>query len=364
MFRIRVNAYHIGLVFRNEEYRRTLTEGFYWMLPNERVLRYDCTKRFTPAMGLKILLKDEKLAALVHFIEVEDGALVLVFEGDNFKEVLTEGRYAYFKEPLEYRFVRVDLKKIEVTEEVSPQLLDHPAVQPFLRVYQIAPYEKGILLVNNQLEKELGPGKHYFWKNATPLSIILADTRQLQLEMNGQEILTSDKAALRINFYAEYKIVDVRRALFDNQNFEKQLYLLLQLVLRALIGRHTLDQLLSRKEDISNSLLTAVQARAMDLGLEVVYCGIRDVILPGEVKDILNQVLIAQKKAQANIIMRREETASTRSLLNTAKLMEDNEMLFKLKEMEYIERVADKISDLSISGGGQILEQLKTVFSR
>jgi len=74
--------------------------------------------------------------------------------------------------------------------------------------------------------------------------------------------------------------------------------------------------------------------------------------------------LIAQKKAQANVITRREETASTRSLLNTAKLMEDNTMLFKLKEMEYVEKIADKIGEISVSGSGNIVEQLKTIFTK
>jgi len=78
----------------------------------------------------------------------------------------------------------------------------------------------------------------------------------------------------------------------------------------------------------------------------------------------MNQVLVAEKRAQANIITRREETASTRSLLNTAKLMENNEMLFKLKEMEYVEKIAEKINTISVSGGGQIVEQLKTIFTR
>ena len=98
------------------------------------------------------------------------------------------------------------------------------------------------------------------------------------------------------------------------------------------------------------------------LGVQVNGFGIRDIILPGDVKDIMNKVLIAEKNAQANTIMRREETASTRSLLNTARLMEDNAMLWKLKEMEYVEKIADKISNISVSGNGVLIEQLKQIF--
>jgi len=75
----------------------------------------------------------------------------------------------------------------------------------------------------------------------------------------------------------------------------------------------------------------------------------------------MNQVLIAEKKAQANVIMRREETASTRSLLNTAKLMEDNEMLFRLKEMEYMEKISEKVGEISLNGGNQAMDQLRTL---
>jgi regulator of protease activity HflC (stomatin/prohibitin superfamily) len=124
----------------------------------------------------------------------------------------------------------------------------------------------------------------------------------------------------------------------------------------------SLDELLEKRSDTVRAVLASVQEGAAALGVSVKDLGIRDIILPGDVKDIMNGVLIAEKKAQANIIMRREETASTRSLLNTAKLMEENAMLFKLKEMEYVEKIADKISSLSVSGNGQLLEQLKGIF--
>ena len=120
--------------------------------------------------------------------------------------------------------------------------------------------------------------------------------------------------------------------------------------------------MLDKKEALAPFVLQAVIAKAVALGVKVSGFGIRDIVLPGDVKEIMNQVLIAEKKAQANSIMRREETASTRSLLNTAKLMEENAMLWKLKEMEYVEKIAEKISNISVSGNGALVEQLKQIF--
>lgn len=211
--------------------------------------------------------------------------------------------------------------------------------------------------------KTLESGTYHFWKNDISLKILKADMRQLQLEISGQELLTKDKAAIRINFYTQYKVVDIKKALLGSKDYEKQLYIAMQLVLRAYIGTYTLDELLERKESIAEAVFAAIKMSATDLGVTVLNCGIRDVILTGEMKDIMNQVLVAQKRAQANIITRREETASTRSLLNTAKLMEENEMLFKLKEMEYVEKIAEKIGEISVSGNGGVVGQLKEIFS-
>ena len=141
------------------------------------------------------------------------------------------------------------------------------------------------------------------------------------------------------------------------------MYVALQLGLREYVGQYTLDHLLRNKTAIAPYILEFVRDRATELGVELVDVGIRDIILPGDVKEIMNQVLIAEKKAQANTIMRREETASTRSLLNTAKLMEDNAMLFKLKEMEYMEKIAEKIGEITVNGGGRVVDQLRELVS-
>ena len=136
----------------------------------------------------------------------------------------------------------------------------------------------------------------------------------------------------------------------------------MQLALRECIGLMTFDELMESKEKIAEMVMAITLDKVENLGVKLTNCGVKDIVLPGDVKEIMNQVLVAEKRAQANIITRREETASTRSLLNTAKLMEDNNMLYKLKEMEYVEKIAEKINNISLSGSGQIVDQLKQIF--
>jgi regulator of protease activity HflC (stomatin/prohibitin superfamily) len=362
MKRIRINTGKIGLVFRNGNYKNVVTEGAYWLLPFEEVLVYDMSKPFHPSIELNILLKDEKLAGMLEVTEVKDNEIALQYENGNFKNVLATGRYAYWKGATVFSFVKADLNKIAITEKIDANTLVRKEVLPYVRVYVVEAYENGLLFIDGKCDKILETGVYYFWKNPVPISVLKADMRQLQLEISGQEILTKDKAALRVNFYTQYKITDIVKALIDSKEYEKQLYILMQLALREFIGTLTLDELLEKKESIAVYVLATLKDKASNLGVEIRDCGVRDIILPGEMKEIMNQVLVAQKKAEANVIMRREETASTRSLLNTAKLMEENAMLFKLKEMEYVEKIADKINNISLSGGNQIIDQLKDIF--
>ncbi len=361
MKRVRINNGKVGLVFKNGDYKRVITAGVYWLL-SEDVYEYDMTKPFHSAIELTILLKDKELADMLTVVEVKDHEIVLLYENGNFKNVLTAGRYAYWKGVIDYTFVRADLRKVEITESIDLDSMKRKELVPFIRVCKVDSFEKGILFVDNKLDRILEPGEYYFWKNAKDVSVTKVDLRQLQLEVSGQEILTRDKAALRINFYAQYKVTDIIRAVIENKDYEKQLYILIQLALREFIGTLSLDELLEKKESMTTHIMSALRDKVAVLGVELRDCGMRDIILPGEMKEIMNQVLIAQKKAEANVIMRREETASTRSLLNTAKLMEENAMLFKLKEMEYVEKIADKINTISLSGGTQIIDQLKEIF--
>jgi regulator of protease activity HflC (stomatin/prohibitin superfamily) len=364
MKRVRINVGKIGVVTKKGDYKRVLTAGAYWLGFSEKVNTYEMSKMYTSDIDLTIMLKDEKFKDLVEVLEVKDNEIALKYEDGNFKSVLASGKYFYWKGLMDFKFIKADLGKVEIKEQIDLAVLKNVMVEKYIRSFDVQSFEEGLLFVDGKFIKKLTKGTYYFWKNAISVSVLKTDMRQLQLEISGQEMLTKDKAALRVNFYTQFKVSDVQKALLDSKDFEKQLYILMQLALREFIGTMTLDEMLDNKDGIAKYVSKVLKEKAEKLGVEIVDCGVRDVILPGDVKDIMNQVLIATKQAQANTIVRREETASTRSLLNTAKLMEDNAMLFKLKEMEYIEKIADRIGEITVSGGGQVVDQLKQIFTK
>jgi regulator of protease activity HflC (stomatin/prohibitin superfamily) len=376
-----INAYQIGLVFKNGAYAQMLKPGNYFLWASEKVEIYSVTRPFVPAYELNIFLQDMELAEALYLVEVKDHEIVLQYENGLLKQVLTPGRYAYWKSVIGYAFVHVDLSKIDITEDLDRATLLSKQVSPYVRSSSVENYEKALLFIDGKYSKILDSGVYYWSKNNVAVHVGKVDIRQQQLEVNGQEILTKDKAALRINAWAQYKVVDIEKALTQNKEYEKQLYVTLQLAIREYVGGLLFDEILEKKDQMVPFILEKVSAAAEKLGISVAGFGIRDIselseaneregarddapttFLPGDVKEIMNQVLVAEKKAQANIIMRREETASTRSLLNTAKLMEDNPMLFKLKEMEYVEKIAEKINSISVSGNGVLIDQLRQIF--
>lgn len=361
---LEIKAYQVALVFKNRNLIQILKEGDYWIFGNKSVEIYEMKNQFLAKEDLNILLKNEELASMLELVEVKDGELILMYENGIFKEVLGVGQYAFWKNIINREFQKIDLKKVEITEKISTTILENAKLKNYIRKFTVVNQYKALLFINGKFINVLESGTYYFWNNEISVEIKAIDARMQQMEIAGQELLTKDKANLRINFYVRYQVTNIVKALTENKEYDKQLYVLMQLALREFVGALTLDELLLKKDTVGKEILENLGEKAEDLGLKVSDAGIRDVILTGEMKDIMNQVLIAEKKAQANSIMRREETASTRSMLNTAKMMEENATLWKLKEMEYMEKIADKIGDITVSGNSNIVSQLKEIFAK
>lgn len=362
MKKVLINRNEVGLIIKNNAVKRVVTEGKYWLGFGESLERYDMADPFKVAHHLDVLLTIPGFEELVEIVEVLDNEIALMFKNKNFVGLLNAGRHVFWKGLDDLEFQIENMETLEVPASINKVYLRKDLFKAYVSRYQIEEFQGALLFVNGKFERELMAGEYFFWKNADVVQVSIVDKRALYMEIPGQEILTKDKVQIRLNIGFQYQVKDIKMALLENQSFESHLYVLMQMIVRSYVSDQTFDGLLENKDAVAKVILEEAKKSVQRLGIELISMGIKDIILPGEIRDIMNQVLVAEKKAQANIITRREETASTRSLLNTAKLLEENAMLFRLKEMEYVEKIADKINTISVSGNGQIVDQLKQLF--
>ena len=364
-----VNTHQVGLLFRDNSFIKALPPRTYHTLPftKQWILPIDMTGECNPGYDLSLLMKDDYLAARLDIINLKDNEIALHYVDGNFYDILTFGTHAFFNTIKKHTFVVLDTNDPFLPENIDLNIFNRDyfkaAGYKHFITYSIPVGKVGILVVNGKYVKSLGAGNHYFLRGVNSVEVKIVDTRKRLLEVAGQELLSEDKVTLRMNFICQFRVTDPVRVTMEFDDFEQQLYITLQLALREYVATRKLDELLAQKHEIGGIILNTVKSKQEQFGIELVEAGVKDIILPGDIREILNTVLIAEKRAFANVITRREETASTRSLLNTAKLMEENKTLYKLKELEYLERICDKVGTISLSANSGILEQLSQIVS-
>ena len=360
----RVSKHERALLFRNGDFVRFLEPGVhrFWSFKD----RYSVTtfSLATPRFRhpLADYLVSEHAADVAERFELVDTSAdeiaVVYFDGKPDELVGPKERALYWKG---YIDVRVERHSLAGDLALEPRLVrelldgDFPIARAgaLQRIFSIVVPEAhaGILTVDGKIDRVLEPGRHAFWQTRQGVAAELIDLRVKTLEVSGQEILTRDKVALRINLTATYRVADALKAVREVQGPLEQLYKAAQFALRSVVGTRTLDTLLEDKGAIDKDVGELLVERAGDLGFDVLNVGVKDIILPGDMKELLGKVVEAEKAAQANVIRRREETNATRSLLNTAKVMESNAVALRLKELETLEKITDKIGQISVYGG-------------
>ncbi len=341
--RIKIRDYEIGLHFHDGEFRGLVEPGRYWWFDPLGRVRIEVVSRRDPWLRhdkLDLIVKSGVLDGWAQVVDLKDYERALVWIDGRFSHVLSPGLYAYWTA---FRTVKVevlDAREVRLVHPDLPVVVKSPQADKVLDCFQVPAGHVGAWFRDGDFVETLPPGRHAFWKNIAEVKFVPVDTRELILDVAGQEIMTADKVTLRLNALVTYRVADVRLALSIVDDARQTLYRETQLVLRALVGGRELDAFLADKDGVVAELEQGLRRRVSALGLEVVTAGIRDVILPGEMKDLLNKVTEARKAAEANLIARREETAAMRSQANTAKLLQDNPTLMRLRELEVLEKVA------------------------
>ena len=367
-----VRKHERGLLFKQGDFVRFLEPGVYRLydpLGRLKVELQDIVQAKFEHRLADLFVKQypEDVARLFEKVETAANQVAIVYHNGHFAELVRpDARMLYWKGVVDVTAEVIDIADaFDVDAQVAKILvrqvaeLRNASVADAVYIREVPDGHVGLLIVDGDLVRELAPGVHVFWKFNRGIAVTLVDLRVSALEIGGQEIPTKDKVALRINLTANYQITDAVKATKAAKDPLDFLYKEMQFGLRAAVGGRTLDALLEDKRSVDQEIFDAVRDKFAQIGIEVRGVGMKDIILPGDMKEILSKVVEAEKIAQANVIRRREETNATRSLLNTAKVMENNPTALRLKELETLEKVTEKVGNISVYGGlDGVLEQM------
>ncbi|HEY8567690.1 slipin family protein [Microbulbifer sp.] len=353
-----------ALLFRRNNFVRVLEPGrhrVFALMGEIRVELYDVSKVLFKRSNAKFFLKTyrEEFADYVETYELRDTEVGLLYRDDHLADVIAPGAFiSVWKGIEQVRIEIVDVGEEYVVDEKLVALLrgnsflDHSvSATALINVVEVPEESVGLVTVNGRLQQQLTPGSYGFWTSHRTVNVKIIDLKLQTVEVSGQEILTKDKVSLRINLSSSYRVLEPQKAVLKLGDYTAFVYRELQLGLREVVGTQSLDGILEDKDSLNLGISAGVREKLAQYGIEVVTVGVKDIILPGDMKQILNQVMEAQKESEANLIKRREETHAMRSLHNTAKMMENNPVLMRLKELEALERVTARIDKISVYGG-------------
>lgn len=353
---------HLLITERNR-LMRVLGEGDYVLLLGEE------HKALFADTGIPVYENTVQLAqwaaqnpelAAAHWQRVEAGEneLLLWSQNGKLQNLIRPKEAAWFwREAAQpYEIQRIDLSQgLAIDADTVKQLQNinfggHPVFKNAVHTVNVPEHHQGLVYIDNVQQPPLTQGRYHYWLVNQTVGSQVADLRLQTCEVSGQELLTEDKVTVRANVVCNYRITDAPKWFAQHQSPEEYLYRELQFAIRALIGSKSMDTLLADKQGLDTELTALIRAKVPQ-GAEIDSAGVKDIILPGEIRSILTRVVEAEKSAQANNIRRREETAATRSLLNTARVMEENPTALRLKELETLEKVTEKIDKISVYGG-------------
>lgn len=217
-------------------------------------------------------------------------------------------------------------------------------------------HQRGLLYRQGKFARILEPGIHRYVRLFYTCSKV--DVRIQNVTIAGQDVLSADNVSIRMSLAASYKIANPYLAINKVANYQEALYIVLQLNLRDAVGSLPIEELLAKRAEIGKTLFENSSEKAAEIGLELLSVNIKDIMFPGELKNIFAQVVNARNEGLAALERARGESAALRNLANAAKLLDNNPSLLQLRLFQVLENSSGNTIVLTPPDGTVSLREL------
>jgi regulator of protease activity HflC (stomatin/prohibitin superfamily) len=213
----------------------------------------------------------------------------------------------------------------------------------------MAEYQRIVIFRLGRLLGIKGPGLVF----VIPIidKIIKLDLRTRVIDVPKQRVITEDNVTVDVDAVVYFRITDPQKAVVEVQRYDVATSLLAQTTLRDVLGQKSLDELLSKREELNKSLQTIIDQGTDPWGIKVSAVTIRDVALPEEMLRAIAKQAEAEREKRSRIIIAEGEFQASQKMLDAAKLYEQAPTALRLRELQTLAEIAREKNLIVVPGG-------------
>jgi len=199
-------------------------------------------------------------------------------------------------------------------------------------------YERSVIFRLGKYVGIRGPGLIWLWPIFEQMRKM--DLRTITLDVPSQEVITRDNVTIRVNAVAYFRILNPDKAVIQVKNFVTATSQIAQTTLRSVLGQHELDELLSQREKINQTLQTIIDNQTDPWGIKVSVVEVKDVELPEGMKRAMAKQAEAERERRSKIIAAEGEFQASERLAQAAEILSRNPAALQLRYLQTLVEIA------------------------
>ena len=221
-------------------------------------------------------------------------------------------------------------------------------------------YERGVVFMLGRFWKVKGPGLIMIIPGLQQM--VRVDLRTLVLDVPTQDVISRDNVSVKVNAVVYYRVLDAQKAIIQVEDYHSATSQLAQTTLRAVLGKHELDDMLAEREQLNNDIQQVLDAQTDAWGIKVSNVEIKHVDLDESMVRAIARQAEAERERRAKVIHAEGELQASEKLMQAAEMLGRQSGAMQLRYMQTLSNIAgDRSSTIVFPLPIELLQGIKNL---
>lgn len=221
-------------------------------------------------------------------------------------------------------------------------------------------YERGVVFMLGRFWKVKGPGLILVIPGIQQM--VRVDLRTLVLDVPTQDVISRDNVSVKVNAVVYYRVLDAQKAIIQVEDYHSATSQLAQTTLRAVLGKHELDDMLAEREQLNSDIQQVLDAQTDAWGIKVANVEIKHVDLDESMIRAIARQAEAERERRAKVIHAEGELQASEKLMQAAEMLGRQSGAMQLRYMQTLSNIAgDKSSTIVFPLPIELLQGIKNL---